>query len=65
MIKVTRQIDPEWDRLMTMAQKLGKGKMVVIVNEGKPVQVEVAIKKIKLDGPDEEYKEKLRVISVN
>lgn len=61
--RVTREITPEWDRLMRLGEILGKGQMTVIFNEGKPVQINVAIKKIALDREDD--MEKFRVISLS
>lgn len=52
-IRVVREITPEWDRLMKLAEKIKKGECRVIFNEGKPVQVENVIQKISLDRPEE------------
>lgn len=42
----------EWDRLKILAKRIGYGEMRVILQAGKPVRVETAIKQIKLDGDD-------------
>lgn len=57
---MTREISPEWDRLMRVAEQIGKGQATIMFNEGRPVQVNVAIKKIALDKDDDMAK--LRVI---
>lgn len=43
----------EWKRLKTLAQKVGFGELRVIIQNGKPVRVETAIKQIKLDTPED------------
>ena len=59
--RVIREISPEWDRLMQLGIRIGRGRAVVYFNEGRPVQVDFAVKKIKLD-VKEDFKEKLETI---
>lgn len=61
--RVSMEVAPEWQRLMRVAEQIGKGQATIMFNEGRPVQVNVAIKKIALD--KEEDMAKLRVISLN
>lgn len=61
--RVMREITPEWDRLMQIAHKIGKGSCVVIFNEGRPVQVENVVQKIALDKPDE-FDRLIKVVSL-
>lgn len=51
--KVMREISPEWDRLMQLAERIGTGHIKLILNEGRPVQVEHVVKKIPLDKGDD------------
>lgn len=43
----------EWDRLKILARRINYGEMRVILQAGKPIRVETAIKQIKLDSPDD------------
>lgn len=43
----------EWERLQTLAERIGYGELRVIIQAGKPVRVESAIKQIKLDNPED------------
>lgn len=43
----------EWKRLRILAQRVGFGELRVIIQNGKPVRVETAIKQIKLDTPED------------
>ena len=61
--RVSMEVSPEWQRLMRLGEILGKGQMTVIFNEGKPVQINVAIKKISLDREDDMAK--FKVIGLN
>ncbi|MCX6756327.1 MAG: hypothetical protein NTX85_03230 [Candidatus Nomurabacteria bacterium] len=51
--KVMREVSPEWDRLIQLAERIGTGHLKLILNEGRPVQVELVIKKIPLDKGDD------------
>lgn len=62
-IRAMREIPPEWDRLMQVAQKIGRGRAEIIFNEGRPVQIEVIVQKVMLDRPDE-FEEKFKVIGL-
>ena len=61
--RVTREVSIEWDRLMRIAEKIGKGRCVVIFNEGRPVQVDNIIQKITLD--KDEFDEQARIIRLS
>lgn len=43
----------EWERLQILAERIGYGELRVIIQAGKPVRVENAIKQIKLDNPED------------
>lgn len=43
----------EWERLQKIAEKIGYGEMRVVLQNGKPVRVDTAIKQIKLDAPED------------
>lgn len=59
--RTMREITPEWERLFRVAAVVGRGRATVVFNEGRPVQIDIAVKKIKLD-TDEDFEEKLRTI---
>lgn len=59
--RILREITPEWERLMRMAEVIKRGRATVVFNEGRPVQIDIAVKKIKLDTP-EDFEEKLKTI---
>lgn len=59
--KVMRQIEPEWDRLMRLADAVHRGRAVVVFNEGKPVMAEITVKKISLDREDD-FNSKVQII---
>ena len=43
----------EWERLKKLAEKIGYGEMRVIIQSGRPVLVETAIKKVKLENEED------------
>ncbi len=51
--KVMREISPEWDRLMRLAERMRTGHVKLTFNEGRPVQVEHVVNKIALDKEDD------------
>jgi hypothetical protein len=59
--RTIREIPPEWDRLMRVANAIGYGELRVVIQGGKPVRVESAIKQIKLDN-EQDFKEGLDII---
>lgn len=59
--RVLKEIDKEWDRLMKLAQRIDFGRIEVIIQNGKPVRVEVVVKQIKLD-VDKDFDEGLKTI---
>ena len=61
--RVMQEIPPEWQRLMKVAARIDRGRATVVFNEGRPVQIDIAVKKIKLD-TDEDFEEKLKTISL-
>lgn len=61
-IRVVREITPEWQRLMDLAERVKKGRIEIIFNEGRPVQAEIIVQKVKLDC-DEDI-EKMKVFGL-
>ena len=59
--KVVREIEKEWDRFIKVAQKIDFGRLEVILQNGKPVRIEIAVKQIKLD-VDKDYEDGLKTI---
>jgi hypothetical protein len=59
--RTMREITPEWERLFRVASIIGRGTAMVVFNEGRPVQIDIVVKKIKLDSNDE-FEEKLKTI---
>lgn len=59
--RVLREIDKEWDHLMKIAQRIDFGRVEVVIQNGKPIRVEMAIKQIKLD-VDKDFDEDLKTI---
>ncbi len=59
--RIMREITPEWERLFRVASIIGRGTATVVFNEGRPVQIDIAVKKIKLDS-DQDFEEKLKTI---
>lgn len=47
------QQSKEWERLKKLAERIGYGEMRVIIQAGKPIRVDTAIKQIKLDTPED------------
>lgn len=62
--RVMREIPIEWDRLIKLGEQIGTGKATITFNQGRPVMVEVIVKKINLD-KDEEFQQKRRVIPMS
>jgi len=50
-----REVTPEWERLMKIGSALRKGSVEVVFHEGKPVQANILVKKIRLNS-DEDFK---------
>lgn len=48
------RITPEWKKLMRLVERLGFGEVKIHVQNGRPVRVEIAIKSVKLDSPDDD-----------
>jgi len=42
--RVLKEIDPEGDRLMQIAQRIDFGRVEVIFQNGKPVRAEIVVK---------------------
>lgn len=57
------EITKEWRRLMKAAKQLGYGRMEIVIANGKPVMIDVAIQHLKLDGPEDEN-EKFKTIII-
>lgn len=45
----------EWDRLRKVLERIPYGEITIVMQGGRPVRVEAAIKTIKLDGSDEDF----------
>jgi hypothetical protein len=61
MALITRNISPNWDRLMRLGNKLNYGEVRVIFQNGEPTRVEQTIKKISLED-DKDFKKDLEVV---
>lgn len=59
--RVLKEIDKEWDRLMKIAQRIDFGRIEIILQNGKPIRIEVVVKQIKLD-VDKDFEEGLKTI---
>lgn len=46
-------LTPEWKKLMRLVERLGFGEVKVHVKNGRPYRVEIAIKSVMLDSPDD------------
>ncbi len=55
--RVTREVPPEWDRLMRTAQRVDFGELRIIIKSGTPVRVEAGIKQINLDSENDFQKD--------
>ncbi len=51
---------PQWKHLVQLIEAMGYGELRLVVQDGKPVRVEIAVKSIKLDDP-KDVADKLRV----
>lgn len=47
--RVAREVEPEWQHLMVLAEQIQFGEFRVIVKNGKPVRAEQIVKSIELD----------------
>jgi len=59
--RVLKEVDKEWDRLMKIAQRIDFGRIEIILQNGKPIRIEVVVKQIKLD-VDKDFEEGLKTI---
>lgn len=59
-----KDLSPEWQRLMAIAERIQFGECRLVFQRGKPVRVEAVIQQIKLDGPDSDIDEKLKIITL-
>lgn len=48
------EVTKEWRRLMKAAKQIGFGRLEIIVQDGKPVMIEVPLQQVKLNGPEDE-----------
>ncbi len=62
--RVMREIPIEWDRMIELGKQIGTGKATITFNQGRPVMVEVIVKKINLD-KDEDFQAKRKVIPMS
>lgn len=58
-----KEIAKEWRRLMKAAKQLGYGRMEIVITNGKPVMIDVAVQHLKLDGPEDDT-DKLKAIII-
>lgn len=49
-----KNLSPEWLRLIKLVERLRFGEIRLIVQQGKPQRIEIAVKQVKLDQPIEE-----------
>lgn len=54
---------PEWNHLVRLVETIGYGELRLVIQNGKPVRVEVAVKTIKLDDK-EDFKGKLGMMQL-
>ena len=59
--RVLKEVDKEWDRLMKISQRIDFGVIEIILQNGKPIRIEVVVKQIKLD-VDKDFEEGLKTI---
>ncbi len=51
---------PQWKHLVQLIETMGYGELRLVVQDGKPVRVEIVVKSIKLDDP-KDVADKLRM----
>ena len=61
ILRVSKEIPPEWLRLMDVAARIQYGEVRIVIQNGTPIRVEVAIKQIKLDS-DKDFQDGLKTI---
>ncbi len=59
--RIMKEVPPEWDNLMYIAERLEFGELRIVVKNGKPVRIESGIKQINLDVPSQDMKEQLKI----
>lgn len=59
--RVARYLTPEWDRLIKAAEQIKFGELRVVLQNGKPVRIDAAIKQIRLDN-EEDFRKGLETI---
>lgn len=63
-IKVLREVDYRWDRLMTIAQVIKYGKCVIVLENGEPVRIERPLQTFDLKISDKDFEDRLKTISI-
>lgn len=63
-IKVFREVDYRWDRIMKIGQAIKYGRCLVIFENGEPVRIEKPLQTFDLKIPDKEFDERLKTISI-
>lgn len=58
--EVLRLLPKEWRRLIGAAQRIGFGEVRIVLQNSKPIRIEMAVRQVKLDGPDEELDQGLK-----
>lgn len=52
----------EWERLRLVLERIPYGDITIVMQAGRPVRVELAVKNIKLDGRDDEFEQGLSTV---
>ena len=61
-IRALRELPPEWERLIRLAEKMKFGKAEIIFKHGKPTDIKLLVPHIKLDGTDSDFDDGLKTI---
>lgn len=54
----------EWERLKRVLERIPYGEITIVMQGGRPVRVELAVKNIKLDGRDDEFEQSLSTVAL-
>lgn len=61
-IRSLRELPPEWERLIRLAEKMKFGKAEIVFKNGLPTDIKLLVPHIKLDGKESEFEESLKTI---
>ncbi len=53
---------PEFERLKQAIKRIGYGEVRVIIQRGKPVRIEEAVKQVRLDGDQKDFNDGLETV---